>query len=41
MRHRHVFTWIGSAAVLSALFFTDPDHGVGTGQLSAGPDHAW
>ena len=33
VRFRHVFLLGGSAVVVAALFFTDPDHGLSTGAL--------
>lgn len=33
MRFRHIFMILGSLAVLAALYFTDPDQGVGTGMI--------
>ncbi len=36
MRHRHIFTWLGSAAVLAALLATDPDKGIATGMIMLG-----
>lgn len=36
MRFRTIFTLGGSAAVLAALFFTDPDGGIGTGMIVLG-----
>jgi len=36
MRHRHIFTWLGSAAVLAALLATDPDKGIATGMIVLG-----
>lgn len=36
MRFRTIFTLGGSLAVLAALYFTDPDHGLGTGMILLG-----
>lgn len=36
MRNRTIFTLGGSLAVLAALYFTDPDHGIGTGMILLG-----
>ncbi|MBC7621238.1 MAG: lytic murein transglycosylase [Candidatus Saccharibacteria bacterium] len=36
MRFRTIFTLFGSLAVVAALFFTDPDRGVGTGLIMLG-----